>query len=443
MLDEPALEFLPPIPIAKRHLFSAVVGNALEFYDFITYTFFAAQIGQSFFPSHTPLGSLLLSLATFGVGFATRPIGSIVIGAYADRAGRAPAMVLSFVLMGIGILVLALTPSYAVIGIAAPIFVVLARLVQGFALGGQVGPSTAYLLEAAAPRSRGFYTTLQYASQGLASMTGGIVGFVISTNLDAASLQQWGWRVAMILGAFILPFGLLIGKSMPDTLEPAPSRKTLATAPATSKSKDYIGVFVNCVAMLASATICTYVINYMTTYAGVFLHMHANITFAAPIVSGACILLFSLLSGTMSDRFGRKPVMIWPRVLLLVVIYPGFVLLEHNRDGFTLLAVTAVISILSTWSAAASLVNIAESMPKEMRSGSLGTVYAVAIAVFGGTTQYVVTWLIGATGNVLAPAWYLTAATFVGLVAMIVAAETAPVKLEKPLAQLSATQAIF
>jgi MFS family permease len=429
-LDETALEILPPLPVAKRHLFSAVVGNALEFYDFITYTFFAAQIGQSFFPSHTPLGSLLLSLATFGVGFATRPIGSIVIGAYADRVGRAPAMVFSFVLMGIGILVLALTPSYAAIGIAAPIFVVLARLVQGFALGGQVGPSTAYLLEAAEPQSRGFYTTLQYASQGLASMTGGIVGFVISTNLDAASLQQWGWRVAMILGAIILPFGLMIARTMPDTLERAPSQKAVADSQQASRSRGSVGVFAICILMLASATICTYVINFMTTYSGVFLHMHANVTFAAPIVSGACILVFSQISGSMSDRFGRKPVMIWPRILLLVVIYPGFVLLEHNRDGVTLLAVTAVISILSTWSAAASLVNIAELMPKEMRSGSLGTVYAVAIAVFGGTTQYVVTWLIGATGNVLAPAWYLTAATFIGLIAMIVAKETAPVKLD-------------
>jgi MFS family permease len=429
-LGKPPLEILPPIPIAKRHLFSAVVGNALEFYDFVTYTFFAAQIGHSFFPSHTPLGSLLLSLATFGVGFATRPIGSILIGAYADRVGRAPAMVLSFVLMGIGILVLSLTPSYAVIGIAAPILIVLARLVQGFALGGQVGPSTAYLLEAAAPKSRGFYTTLQYASQGLASMMGGIVGFIISSQLDAASLQQWGWRLAMILGALILPFGLLIGRSMPDTLELQPLRDALPQTAPAPKSTGVVGVFAICLAMLASATICTYVINFMTTYSGVFLHMRANVTFAAPIVSGACILLFSQMGGAMSDRFGRKPVMIWPRVLLLAAIYPGFVLLEHNRTAVMLLGVTAVLAILNSWSSAASLVNIAELMPKDMRSGSLGTVYAVAIAVFGGTTQYVIAWLIGLTGSVLAPAWYLSGATFVGLIAMILAHETAPVKLE-------------
>jgi MFS family permease len=418
---------IPALPIAKRHLFSAVMGNALEFYDFITYTFFAAQIGQSFFPSHTPLGSLLLSLATFGVGFATRPVGSIVIGAYADRVGRAPAMVLSFVLMGIGIVVLTLTPPYAMIGVAAPILVVAARLVQGFALGGQVGPSTAYLLEAASPQSRGFYTTLQYSSQGLASMLGGIVGFVISNNLNAASLQQWGWRVAMILGALILPFGLLIRKTMPETLEPA--RKALAEVQKAPTR--YVRIFAIGLAMLASATICTYVTNFMATYAGSFLHMRANVAFAAPIMSGACILLFSLLSGWMSDKYGRKPVMIWPRVLLLFAIYPGFVLLAQHRDTATLLGVTAVLAILGSWSSAPSLVNIAEAMPREIRSGTLGTVYAVAIAAFGGTTQYAVAWLIGITGNVLAPAWYLTAATFIGLIAMILTTETAPVKLER------------
>ncbi|MGD0144675.1 MAG: MFS transporter [Rhizomicrobium sp.] len=429
-IGEPLLAPIPSLPIAKRHLLSAVVGNALEFYDFVTYTYFAGQIGQCFFPSHTPIGSLLLSLATFGVGFATRPIGGIVIGAYADRVGRSPAMVLSFVLMGIGILILTLTPPYAAIGVAAPILVVFARLLQGFALGGQVGPSTAFLLETASPKSRGFYTTLQYASQGLASMVAGIVAVIISSNLDASSLQQWGWRLTMILGALVLPFGLVIRKTMPETLEQADSRAASETLPAP-KSTGHIRVFVLGLVMLASATIGSYIINYMAIYASAFLHMRANVSFAAPVVSGACILLFSLLGGWMSDKYGRKTVMIWPRVFLLFAIYPAFVLLAHNRDALTLLGVTAAIAILASWSSAASLVNIAESMPRDMRSGALGTVYAVAIAVFGGTTQYVVTWLIGATGHVLAPAWYLTGATFIGLIAMMMSQETAPVKLEK------------
>ncbi len=423
-LDRAAIVLKAPVP--TRHLAAAVVGNALEFYDFTIFAYFATQIGQTFFPSHTTIGSLLPTLATFWIGFASRPVGGFLIGAYADRAGRTPAMVLSFALMGAGILALALTPSYAAIGIAAPILVVLARLLQGLALGGQVGPSTAFLLEAASPKARGFFTTLQYSSQGLASLTGGTVGVILSSVLDASSLQHWGWRVAMIPGALVLPFGLLIRRSMPETLE-RPTEIAASDAAVSPQPRDRIRIIVLGTLMLASATICTYVLNYMTTYATAFLHMRANVSFGATMVFGACNLVFSLVGGWMSDRFGRKPVMIWPRVLLLFAIYPAFAVLAHNRDGVTLLTVTAIIATLSTWSAAASLVNIAEAMPKEMRSRALGTIYAVAIAVFGGSTQFVVTWLIGRTGNVLAPAWYMTVATLIGVIAMIAAKETAPV----------------
>ena len=429
-LEEPVVPILPALPIAKRHLLSAVVGNALEFYDFTIFAYFASQIGQTFFPSQTTIGSLLPTLATFWVGFLSRPIGGIAIGIYADRSGRKPAMVLSFALMGIGILALALTPSYAAIGIAAPILVVLARLLQGFALGGQVGPSTAFLLEAASPKSRGYYTTFQYSSQGLATLCGGFVGVVLSSLLDASSLQHWGWRVAMALGALVLPFGLIIRRTMPETME-RPTESNSVLKLAVPRAAGRVRVVVLGLLMLASATICTYVLNYMTTYATVFLHMRAKVSFGATMVFGACNIVFSLVGGAMSDKYGRRPVMIWPRVFLLFAIYPAFVLLSQNRDAVTLLSVTAIIAILSTWSAAASLVNIAEAMPKDMRSGALGTVYAVAIFAFGGSTQYVVTWMIGITGNVLAPAWYLTVATFVGLVAMILAKETAPVRLKE------------
>ena len=342
-LAEPQREVVPPIPIAKRHLLSAVLGNAFEFYDFTVFAYFAAQIGQTFFPSHSAIGSLLPTLATFWVGFLSRPVGESSSESLADRAGRTPAMVLSFALMGVGILALALTPSYAAIGVAAPILVILARLVQGFALGGQVGPSTAFLLEAASPKTRGFYTTFQYSSQGLATLCGGFVGVVLSSVLDASSLQQWGWRVAMILGALILPFGLMIRRNMPETLERR-AESEIAAARAAPRPAGRMRVIVLGLLMLASATICTYVLNYMTTYATVFLHMRANVSFGATMVFGACNIVFSLVGGAMSDRYGRKPVMIWPRVLLLFAIYPAFALLAQNRDGITLLGVTAIIA---------------------------------------------------------------------------------------------------
>src|SRR4051812_5060344 len=162
--------------LPARQVIAVVTGNALEFYDFVTYAFFAAQIGRTFFPSNTPGTSLLASLATFGAGFLTRPLGALVIGRYADRAGRKPAMLLSFGLMGVAVIGLPLVPSYASIGLAAPLLVIGFRLLQGFALGGEVGPNTAFLMEAAPPRHRGFYVSLQATSADIAVLIAGLVG---------------------------------------------------------------------------------------------------------------------------------------------------------------------------------------------------------------------------------------------------------------------------
>ena len=213
MAEIPALDVTPahaagsePV-IPTSAVIATVLGNALEFYDFTTYAFFAVMIGRAFFPAQDPFISLLLSVAAFGVGFITRPLGGIVIGAYADRAGRKPAMMLSISLMATGMVLLAATPSYAAIGLAAPILVVVARLVQGFALGGEVGPSTSYLLEAAPAGRRGQYGAWQIASQGAASALAGLLGVLLSWLLDAGEMQSWGWRIPFIVGIAIVPRG--------------------------------------------------------------------------------------------------------------------------------------------------------------------------------------------------------------------------------------------
>src|ERR1700688_1937732 len=204
-----------------RAIFSATIGNMLEFYDFITYSFFAIQIGHTFFPSQSQFASLMLSLATFGAGFITRPIGGLVIGSYSDRAGRRPAMILSFVMMGSALIVLALTPSYATIGIAAPIIAIVARMVQGFSLGGEVGPTTAYLMEAAEPGRRGLGVSWQPASQQIAATAGAFVGVVLSETMDSAALDAYGWRIAFLLGAICLPFGLWMRSGLTETVHGA------------------------------------------------------------------------------------------------------------------------------------------------------------------------------------------------------------------------------
>jgi MFS family permease len=410
-------------PITTRQVTAAVAGNALEFYDFTVYATFASQIGANFFPNHSPFLSQTLTLATFGVGFITRPLGALLIGRWADRHGRRPAMMFSFALMGLAILGLALTPSYAAIGPVAPVLVLIWRLCQGFALGGEVGPTTAFLVEAAPLDRRGLYGAWQGGSQNLANIAGGLVGVTLAATAGAASLELWGWRVAFLIGAAVLPFGLLLRRGLPETLHrpeahnPAHPQKAtlLASAP----------VLVRGFGLVAASTISTYVFGYLTTYALKTLHMNAGVALAASLVSGVCGLTGGLIGGVLSDRLGRRALMIWPRVVFLVATWPAFVLIVRYHNAVALLGATAVMTFFSALSTAAVFVSFSESLRKEVRVMGMGGVYATAVAVFGGATQNIVLALIHYTGDPVSPAWYMMAATAVGLWASVSMKETA------------------
>jgi len=432
----------PPL-IRRRHVTAAVIGNALEFYDFTTYAFFAVQIGHAFFPTgaggfmNTEFGSLMASLGTFGAGFILRPVGGIVIGGYADRIGRRPAMLASFTLMGFSILALALIPPYRSIGIAAPILAVLARMLQGFALGGEVGPTTAYLVEAAPERSRGLYASWQSGSQSISSMVGGGVGVVLAMTLSASGLDEYGWRIAFLLGALTLPFGLVIRRSLPETLH-APDYMEHYTGTGFWRIVvDHLRPIVLGLVVLAGSTIATYVLTYMTTFARTTLHMAASSSFAATLVNGAFGLVASLLGGWLSDRYGRRRLMIIPRTIFLLAVYPIFLAIVYQHSTTALLVGTALLSILLNISSGAFYVGFSEMLPKRVRGGIFATVYASAIAVFGGTTQPIIAWLIHVTDNPLAPAWYLLVATAAAVLAMVLMIETAPVHRARREAEVS------
>ncbi len=415
----------PSLP--AKHVAAVAIGNALQFYDFLTYAFFAAQIGRTFFPSHNPASSLLASLATFGAGFLTRPVGGVVIGMMGDRIGRKPAMLLSFTLMGFSILGLALTPSFAAIGVAAPVAVICFRLVQGFALGGEVGPSTAFLIEAAPPLRRGLYVSFQYMTQDVAVLAAGLVGLALANLLSGPALDAWGWRVAFLIGAAIVPFGLILRGGLPETLEAVEARQE-----PSPPLRPYLRVAILGLVMFATAMMANYVLTYMTTFAGETLHMRANLAFGATAVLGLCGVLFDPIGGWLSDRFGRKPVMLWPWLFLLAAAVPAFWVLAHFRNAASLFGAVMILQIPLAISASSVLVAITESMPARIRSGAVSTLYALAVAVFGGTTQFAITWLIQITGNPLAPAWYLAAAAAAGLVAILLFAETAPAHRKAP-----------
>jgi len=420
--------------LGGRAIFAVVIGNMLEFYDFITYSFFAIQIGRTFFPTDSQYASLILSLATFGVGFVTRPIGGVVLGFYSDRAGRRPAMVLSFALMGGALIVLALTPSYNTIGIAAPIIAIVARMVQGFSLGGEVGPTTAYLMEAARPERRGFAVSWQPTSQQIAATAGALVGLVLSRSLSLADLDAYGWRIAFLLGAICLPFGLWLRNSLPETIHLPEDGAAPASADSLkSHVRANLRVFVLGLLILASGTIITYVTQYMTTYAEATLRVAPDLAFATTVISNGVGIIGSLAGGWWADRAGRRPVMVWPQLAALLMTYPVFVWIVDERSTVALLGGLGVLSLVNVIPYSAAIVALAESLPKSIRGGAFATIYAVAIASFGGTAQLVVTWLIHATGNALAPAWYMLLATLVGLVAMAMLGETAPgVSKSKP-----------
>ena len=409
-------------PILRRHVTAAVIGNWLEFYDFTVYAFFALQIGDAFFPSGSDFAKLMASLITYGVGFVARPIGAVVIGRYADRAGRKPAMLLSFALMGLALVCLVCVPPFKTIGVAAPIQVVLCRLVQGFALGGEVGPTTAYLVEAAPPERRGLYGAWQSASQSLASVSGGLVGVVMAYFLSGPQLAEFGWRIAFAVGALVLPFGFIIRSSLPETKSHA--EPALEVHPEDSGILSHWRIILLGLGLITGGTISTYVFIFMTTYAQTTLHMGVKIAFWVTVVNGTAGFTASLAGGALSDRFGRRTLLIWPRLAFLLATLPVFMLVTHNRSASVLLGLMGGLNILANLSGVPALVAITESLRKEIRGVGVATIYAVAVCIFGGTTQPIVAWLGEVTHNPLAIAYYLMAGTAVALVASLLMIET-------------------
>lgn len=407
----------PPV----KAIAAAVAGNALEFYDFIVYSFFAVYIGQTFFPLGSETASLLASVAVFGVGFFTRPLGGVLIGAFADKAGRRAAMILTVTLITVGTLGLAATPSYETIGIAAPIIVLMCRLLQGLALGGEVGPASAMLIEAAPRDKRGLYASWQIASQGIAVVAGGLMGVLVSWYLPHEDLVSWGWRIPFLVSLALIPIALYIRRALPETLE-TPSDKT-GTQIVTSVFTNHTRYLVLGILVMIATTVSTQVGNYMTTYAIQTLKLPAILAQAGTVLGGTMTFIFALVAGYLADKYGRKGVMIWPRIVLMIVIIPLFFWLAESKDPAVLLLVTAAITLLTSMTGAASLVAIPEMMPIALRATGVSLIYAIGATLFGGTTQFVITWLIDIFGAV-APAYYVVATSIISLIAMFMMPET-------------------
>ena len=404
-------------PLTGKQIAAVAAGNALEFYDFVTYSFFAVQIGRSLFPGDATQ-SLILSLATFGVGFVSRPLGGLIIGRMADRRGRKPAMILSFTLMGIGIVGLALTPSYAVAGVAASVLAVMFRLIQGFALGGEVGPNAAFLMEAAPPDRRGLYLSIHLATADAAVLVAGVVGLSLSSLMSAPMLDAWGWRIAFLVGASIVPFGLTLRRTLEETLP----EEAKAPAPAGSLRPLLITAGAGML-ILGAGTISNYTLAYLTTYAQDTLHMAVRSAFGATVVLGLVSALADLATGWLVDRYGSKRVLAAPWLLLILLAVPTFYFLDATRTAEALFGATALLTLLHIFGSSAAILLFILALPARVRAGSLSIVYALAIAIFGGSTQVVLKLLIRWTGSPVAPGWYMVCAVTAGLVGALLIRE--------------------
>jgi len=411
---------------AAKSIAAITIGNALEFFDFAVYTYFATVLGKLFFPASSPITQLLLSLATFGVGFVIRPLGGIVIGAYADRAGRKAAMTLSLWLMAAGSAVFVVAPTYAQIGIAAPVLLIIGRLIQGFAVGGEVGASTSMLLEYAHENNRGFYSSWQPFSQAISTVLGSLIGLALTTTLTHDQLLSWGWRVPFLAGIALIPLGAYIRRHLDETHDVSSAPRARRRSPIVEVFREHRRKIVLGVLITAGTTTSNYIaLHYLTNYAVGVLKMPLSFGMWASLVAGGIQIALAAVAGMTSDRWGRKPVITWARVVLLIVIVPAFAWLSAAPDLTRLLVVAAVLMVPTVFISVTTIPMITEVFPRPIRATGMSIVYGLGVSVFGGFSQFIATWLIAATGSKLAPAGYVMVMGLIALVAALKAEETA------------------
>lgn len=407
---------------SRSHVWRAVVatsiGNALEWFDLVVYGFFAVVIAKLFFPAGNDTVSLLLTLGTFGVSFFMRPLGAIVIGAYADRAGRKAALTLSILLMMLGTAIIVVLPTYGTIGIAAPLILVLARLMQGFSAGGEFGSATAFLAEHV-PNRRGFFASWQVASQGLTTVLAAVFGTVLTSSLAPDQLMSWGWRVPFVFGLLIGPIAYYIRSNVDETPEFLAAETT--TSPLRDTFADHKTRLLIAIGIVVLGTVATYLVLFMPTYGVKQLGLPPSVAFSAVVLTGLIQMIGSPVVGHWSDRIGRTGLMLTSAALMLVLVYPAFAWLVARPSAATLIAVQIALGVMVTGYFAALPGLLSEIFPVATRTTGLSLAYNIAVTIFGGFGPFIIAWLIRATGEKVAPSFYLMFAALVSFVALVAA----------------------
>jgi MFS family permease len=401
-------------------VFRVCSGNCLEMYDFMVFGYYADDIGQAFFPSDSKFASRMSSLMTFGAGFLMRPLGAIILGAYTDRQGRRAGLLLTLGLMAVGTLSIACTPGYGTIGLVAPILVVLGRLLQGFSAGAEIGGVSVYLSEIATPGRKGFFVSWQSASQQVAVIFASVLALVLTSTLSEVQMTAWGWRIPFLIGCLIVPVLFVIRRSLEETEEFRARRHPSLGEIFRSMLRNAPVVLVG-VLLVTMTTVTFYLITANTPTFGKVLELSRSDTLKVAVCVGVSNLLWLPIMGALSDRVGRRPLLLTAASLALLSAYPVLFQVASDPSAGRFLAAGLWFSFLFATYNGAMVVFLTEIMPVEVRTAGFSLAYSLATAIFGGFTPAICTGLIHLTDDKAIPGAWLALAAAAGLVATLLA----------------------
>ncbi|GAB49458.1 MFS transporter [Mobilicoccus pelagius] len=401
---------------ARRAVVAASLGNALEWFDIIVYAFMAPVIQRLFFPRLDDTIGLVITYGLFGVSYLIRPLGAIVIGHYGDRHGRKAALTLTIGLMTAGVALMAFAPTYATWGVAAPLLIVVSRLVQGFSAGGEFGSATAFMTENSEQR-KAFYASWQVATQGAAMFLAATAGFLLNTRVAPETLDAWAWRLPFLFGLLIGPIGLWIRMSMDDTPEFADAAKV--DSPIGATFRHHMPRVLTAAGCVGVATMSVYLITYMPTFAQKNLGLPPWSGYAGAIVAGLIALVGSPLAGALADRIGQTRIMLAAAVIGLVVAWPMFAALTTTPAVWTLIAIEMVLGALMAAYFAPLPSLLAELFPVEVRTTGMSLAYNIGVTLLGGFAPSILAWLV--THSLQAPSFYYMGVAILSIVSLLVA----------------------
>lgn len=409
----------------KRSRLGAILrstsGNFLEQFDFFLFGFYATHISKAFFPTDNDVTSLMLTFGTFWLGALMRPVGAVVLGAYIDRVGRRKGLIITLAIMAMGTILIAVSPTYAMIGLAAPIIVLAGRLLQGFSAGVELGGVSIYLFEIAAPGQKGFYTSFQSASQQVAILFAALIGYGLNHAMPSAMIADWGWRIPFFIGCSIIPFIFLIRRTLEETPEFLARKQHPTSSEVFASMLSNWQIVLLGMMMTAMTTVTFYFITvYTPTFGKSVLKLGEIDSLLVTLCVAASNFIWLPIGGALSDRVGRKPILLSISALGLLTAYPLLAWLMVEPTFAKMLIVELILSFYFGTYNGAMVVTLSEVVPSHVRATCFSLAFSLAAALFGTVTPLVSTWLIDKTGDRAAPSWWLMWAAACSIVAVVI-----------------------